>query len=100
MKKFKDRQLPRRKYRFDIAGKKKALIIWCASTFKLFTFLARGSACDHTRVDTCRATKPGMCSKCLAWFHHCELHAGHDGCDCGIFISGVHVFIVSLLIFQ
>ncbi len=34
MKKFKNRQRPRRKYRFDIVGHKKALKIWWDSPFK------------------------------------------------------------------
>jgi hypothetical protein len=34
MKKFKKHQRPRREYRFDIAGNKKALKIWWDSTFK------------------------------------------------------------------
>ncbi len=35
MKKFKNHQRPRRKYRFDIVGHKKALKIWWDSPFKL-----------------------------------------------------------------
>jgi hypothetical protein len=35
MKKIKNRQRPRRKYRFDIVGHKKALKIWWDSTFKI-----------------------------------------------------------------
>ncbi len=35
MKKFKNHQRPRRKYRFIIAGHKKALKIWWDSPFKL-----------------------------------------------------------------
>ncbi len=34
MKKFKNHQHPRRKYRFDIVGHKKALKFWCDSPFK------------------------------------------------------------------
>jgi hypothetical protein len=34
MKKFKNHQRPRRKYRFDIVGLKKALKIWWYSLFK------------------------------------------------------------------
>jgi hypothetical protein len=34
MKKFKNHQRPRRKYRFDIIGHKKALKIWWDSPFK------------------------------------------------------------------
>ncbi len=34
MKKFKNHQRPRRKYRFDIVGHKKALKIWWDSPFK------------------------------------------------------------------
>jgi hypothetical protein len=33
MNNFKNRQRPRRKYRFDIVGHKKALKIWCDSPF-------------------------------------------------------------------
>jgi hypothetical protein len=33
MKKFKNHQLPRRKYRFDIVGHKKALKIWWDNPF-------------------------------------------------------------------
>jgi hypothetical protein len=35
MKKFKNHQRPRREYRFDIVGHKKALKIWWDGTFKL-----------------------------------------------------------------
>jgi hypothetical protein len=35
MKKFKNHQRPRRKYRFDILGNKNALKIWWDSPFKL-----------------------------------------------------------------
>ncbi len=34
MKKFKNHQRPRRKYRFNIVGHKKALKIWSDSPFK------------------------------------------------------------------
>ncbi len=34
MKKFKNHQRPRRKYRFDFVGNKKALKIWWDSPFK------------------------------------------------------------------
>jgi hypothetical protein len=34
MKKFKNHQRPRRKYRFDIVGHNKALKIWWDSPFK------------------------------------------------------------------
>jgi hypothetical protein len=37
MKKFKTHQRPRRKYRFDIVGNKKALKIWWDSPFKALT---------------------------------------------------------------
>ncbi len=36
MKKFKNHQRPRRKYRFDIVGNKKALQIWWDSPFKIY----------------------------------------------------------------
>jgi hypothetical protein len=36
MKKFKNHQRPRRKYRFYIVGHKKALKIWWDSPFKIF----------------------------------------------------------------
>jgi hypothetical protein len=36
MKKFKNHQRPRRKYRFDIVSHKKALKIWCDSPFKQY----------------------------------------------------------------
>ncbi len=36
MTKFKNHQRPRRKYRFDIVGHKKALKIWWDSPFKLY----------------------------------------------------------------
>jgi hypothetical protein len=39
MKKFKNHQRPRRKYRFDIVGHKKALQIWRDSPFKQTKFL-------------------------------------------------------------
>jgi hypothetical protein len=39
MKKFKNHQRPRRKYRFDIVGHKKALKIWRESPFKRTKFL-------------------------------------------------------------
>ncbi len=35
MKKFKNHQRPRRKYKFNIVGHKKALKIWWDSPFKL-----------------------------------------------------------------
>ncbi len=35
MKKFKNHQRPRRKYRFDIVGHKKALKIWWDSPFNI-----------------------------------------------------------------
>jgi hypothetical protein len=35
MKKFKNYQRPRRKYRFDIVGHKKSLKIWWDSPFKV-----------------------------------------------------------------
>jgi hypothetical protein len=36
MKQFKNHQRPRRKYRFDIVGHKKALKIWYDSPFKTY----------------------------------------------------------------
>jgi hypothetical protein len=39
MKKFKNHQRPRRKYRFYIVGHKKALKIWWDSPFKILNFV-------------------------------------------------------------
>jgi hypothetical protein len=43
MKKFKNHQRPRRKYRFDIVGHNKALKIWWDSPFKFIFHHIRGN---------------------------------------------------------